>query len=144
MKPQIFDVYFGKFFRFMNSIITHGIQISVVTHYYPHQSDPKNQYYFFVYEVTITNKSDFTVKLLKRHWDITDAFGEKRVVNGDGVVGETPSLEPGETYTYNSGCNFSTEIGKMSGFYTMKKLIDQSEFKVTIPEFLMVLPAKNN
>lgn len=128
----------------MNSIITHGIEISVKTDYYAPQSDPKNSTYFFVYEVTITNKSDYTVKLLKRHWDITDGFGEKREVEGEGVVGETPSLEPGESFSYNSGCNFTTDIGKMSGYYTMTKLVDQSEFQVLIPIFIMVLPAKLN
>jgi ApaG protein len=128
----------------MNSTITHGIEISVQTRYYAPQSDPKSNHYFFVYEITITNKSDFTVKLLKRHWDITDGFGVKRMVEGDGVVGETPSIEPGESFAYNSGCDFSTEIGKMSGFYTMQKLVDHSEVKVAIPEFVMVLPAKLN
>ena len=128
----------------MNSIITHGIEISVKTHYYAPQSDPKNNQYFFVYEITIVNKSEYTVKLLKRHWNITDAFGEKREVDGEGVVGETPSLEPGESFSYNSGCDFTTEIGKMNGFYTMKKLVDQSEFKVLIPEFVMVIPSKLN
>jgi ApaG protein len=128
----------------MNSTITHGIEISVQTRYYAPQSDPKSNHYFFVYEITITNKSDFTVKLLKRHWDITDGFGVKRMVEGDGVVGETPSIEPGESFAYNSGCDFSTEIGKMSGYYTMQKLVDHSEVNVAIPEFVMVLPAKLN
>ena len=128
----------------MNSIITHGIEISVQTRYYAPQSDPKHSHYFFVYEITITNKSDYTVKLLKRHWDITDGLGAKREVEGDGVVGETPTLEPGDSFSYNSGCDFTTEIGKMSGYYTMKKLVDQSEFNVLIPEFVMVLPAKLN
>ena len=97
-----------------------------------------------MYEVTIANKSEYTVKLLSRHWDIVDGHGEMREVNGEGVVGETPSLEPGETYSYNSGCDFTTEIGKMSGYYTMLKLVDKTEFKVQIPEFIMVLPAKLN
>ena len=128
----------------MNSIITHGIEISVQTRYYAPQSDPKHNHYFFVYEITITNKSDYTVKLLKRHWDITDGFGDKREVDGDGVVGETPTIEPGDSFSYNSGCDFSSEIGKMSGYYIMKKLVDQSEFNVLIPEFVMVLPANLN
>ncbi|MBC7695799.1 MAG: Co2+/Mg2+ efflux protein ApaG [Burkholderiales bacterium] len=128
----------------MNSIITHGIEISVKTRYYAPQSDPKNNHYFFVYEITITNKSEYTVKLLKRHWDITDAFGEKRDVEGEGVVGETPTMEPGESFSYNSGCDFTTDIGKMSGYYLMKKLVDQTEFNVLIPEFLMTLPARLN
>ena len=128
----------------MNSIITYGIEISVKTHYYAPQSNPKHNHYFFVYEITITNKSDYTVKLLKRHWDITDGFGEKREVDGEGVVGEMPTIEPGYSFSYKSGCDFATEIGKMSGYYIMKKLVDQSEFNVLIPEFVMVLPAKLN
>ena len=128
----------------MNSIITHGIEISVQTQYYAPQSSPKEGHYFFVYEITITNKSEYTVKLLKRHWDITDCFGNKKQVDGEGVIGETPTLEPNESFSYNSGCDFITEIGKMSGFYTMRKMVDKSEFKVTIPEFVMVLPAKLN
>jgi len=128
----------------MASIVTHGIEISVETRYYAPQSDPKNNHYFFVYEITITNRSEFSVQLLKRHWDITDALGEKRMVEGDGVVGESPILEPNEAFAYNSGCDFRTEIGKMSGYYTMQKQIDDSLFNVTIPEFVMVLPAKLN
>ncbi len=128
----------------MNSIITHGIEISVKTHYFALQSDPKKNYYFFIYEISITNKSDYTVKLLNRHWEIKDAFGETREVDGEGVVGETPIIEPGESFKYNSGCNFSTELGKMKGYYTMEKLVDQSKFKVLIPEFLMVVPSKLN
>lgn len=128
----------------MNSIITNGIQISVETRYYAAQSNPKNNHYFFVYEISIFNKSNYTVKLLSRHWDITDCLGQKRIVEGDGVIGETPSIEPGEKFTYNSGCDFNTEIGKMSGFYTMLKLVDKTKFEVKIPEFIMVLPAKLN
>lgn len=128
----------------MNSIITNGIQISVETRYYAAQSNPKNNHYFFVYEISICNKSDYTVKLLSRHWDITDCLGQKRVVEGEGVIGETPSIEPEGKFTYNSGCDFFTEIGKMSGFYTMMKLVDKTKFEVKIPEFIMVLPAKLN
>jgi ApaG protein len=128
----------------MNSIITDGIEISVNTRYYAPQSNPRNNHYFFVYEVTITNKSDFTVKLLTRHWDITDAYGIKRTVDGDGVVGENPSLEPGEAFAYNSGCDFDTDMGKMTGYYTMLRLVDKTKFNVKIPEFIMELPAKLN
>ena len=128
----------------MNSIITHGIEISVNARYYAPQSDPKDNLFFFVYEITISNKSEFTVQLLKRHWYITDAYGKCREIEGDGVVGETPTLEPGESFYYNSGCDFPTEIGKMNGFYTMKKIVDQSEFSVIIPTFSLILPARLN
>lgn len=128
----------------MDSIITNGIEISVSNRYYSEHSDPKSNHYFFVYEVAITNKTDYTVKLIKRHWDIVDGYGENRVVDGDGVVGETPVIAPNETFIYNSGCNFSTEFGKMSGYYVMQKMLDSSTFHVLIPEFLMFLPAKLN
>lgn len=128
----------------MTSCITNGIEVSVKTSYFAPQSDPKAQYYFFVYEITITNKSSERIQLLRRHWDITDAFGEKREVDGEGVVGETPMLDPGESFSYNSGCNFPTEIGKMSGYYTMQKLTDRSTFRVVIPDFVVLVPAKLN
>ncbi len=128
----------------MPSIITHGIEISVITHYYAEQSNPHLNQYFFVYQITITNKSDYTMQLLRRHWDITDGFGMKRTVEGDGVVGETPVIEPNESYSYTSGCDFTTEVGKMSGYYTMQKMVNSNEVDVEIPEFIMSLPAKLN
>lgn len=128
----------------MATKISHNIEISVSTKYWEEHSKPNENLFFFVYFITIENKSDFTVQLIKRHWDIVDGNGEHRVVNGDGVVGETPIIEPGETYTYNSGCNLSSEIGKMSGYYTMKKLIDNTDFQVVIPKFDLILPAKLN
>ena len=128
----------------MISTITHGIEISVQTHYYAAQSSPKQRLYFFIYEITITNKTEFSVQLLKRHWNITDGIGQKRVVKGDGVVGETPIIEPLGVFKYNSGCDFETEMGKMNGFFSMQRLVDKSYFDVVIPEFMMVLPAKLN
>ena len=75
----------------MVKISTHNIEISVEVKYWPQHSMPKENHYFFVYFITIENKSDFSVQLLRRHWDIFDSIGDKRVVDGDGVVGETRS-----------------------------------------------------
>lgn len=127
-----------------NTITTNGIEITVNTHYYAAQSNPIENQYFFVYEITITNKSEFTVQLLKRHWEITDALGIQRMVDGEGVVGEKPTIEPNEQFKYNSGCDFTTDTGKMKGHYKMLRLVDNIEFDVTIPEFIMTLPAKLN
>jgi ApaG protein len=66
------------------------------------------------------------------------------MVDGDGVVGETPLIEPGQKYIYNSGCNLSTEIGKMDGYYTVRNEITMQEFSVKIPEFYLVSPSKMN
>ena len=123
---------------------THNIEISVEVKYWSQQSMPRENHYFFVYFITIENKGDTSVQLLRRHWDIHDSNSENRTVDGDGVVGETPVIEPGEKFEYNSGCNLMTEIGTMSGYYTMVRLVDMEEFNVTIPKFEMVVPAKLN
>jgi ApaG protein len=128
----------------MVKISTHDIEISVEVKFWPQHSMPRENHYFFVYFITIQNKSDFSVQLLRRHWDIFDSIGEKRVVDGDGVVGETPVLEPGQKFEYNSGCNLTSEIGFMKGYYTLLKLMDGKEFNVDIPRFDLVVPAKLN
>ncbi len=128
----------------MVKISTHNIEISVEVKYWPQHSMPKENHYFFVYFISIQNKSDASVQLLKRHWDIFDSIGDKRVVDGEGVVGETPVLEPGEKFEYNSGCNLTSEMGYMKGYYTLIKLLDGKEFNVDIPKFDLIVPAKLN
>jgi ApaG protein len=123
---------------------THDIEISVEVKYWPQHSMPKENHYFFVYFITIENKSDFAVQLLKRHWDIFDSTGEWRQVDGEGVVGETPVLEPGQKFEYNSGCNLMSDMGYMKGYYTLVKLLDDREFNVEIPRFELIVPAKMN
>lgn len=128
----------------MLSTTTNSIEISVEVKYWAQQSLPGENHYFFVYYITIENKSDYTVQLLKRHWDIFDSISDYRTVEGDGVVGETPVLEPGEKFQYNSGCNLTSDMGYMKGYYTMKRMLDNEEFIVDIPKFDMVVPAKMN
>lgn len=128
----------------MVKTISHNIEISVDSKYWPEQSSPKDGVYFFIYYITISNKNDYNVQLIKRHWDIFDSNGEKRIVDGDGVVGEMPVIGPGEKYEYNSGCNLVTEMGYMKGFYTMKNLLNNKEIRVEIPEFHLIVPAKLN
>lgn len=124
--------------------ISSGIQISVETFYQPDYSNPLTHEYMFAYRITIENLNDFTVQLLKRHWLIHDSNSERREVNGEGVVGVQPIILPGERYQYVSGCNFKTEIGKMSGYYTMENQDTKTQFTVNIPAFEMVVPAKLN
>jgi ApaG protein len=128
----------------MVKISTHNIEISVEAKYWSEQSIPKEGHYFFVYFITIKNKSSFKVQLLTRHWDIFDSTGDKRVVKGEGVVGETPILEPGQKFEYNSGCNLTSDMGYMKGFYTLVKLATSEEFKVEIPKFDLIVPARLN
>lgn len=123
---------------------THNIEVSVDVKYWPQHSIPKENHYFFVYFITIENKSSHAVQLLKRHWDIFDSIGDHRTVEGEGVVGETPVIEPGQKFEYNSGCNLISEIGYMKGYYTLIQLLDEKEFNVDIPRFEMIVPAKCN
>ncbi len=123
---------------------TNNIEISVETRYFWQQSIPKENHYFFVYFITIENKGDFAVQLLKRHWEIFDSGDQTRFVDGDGVVGETPIIDPSQKYTYNSGCNLISEIGYMKGYYEMQQLLTNKTFKVQIPKFDLVVPGKMN
>ncbi len=128
----------------MDTKTTEGVKVTVTTNYLPDYSSPVQQHYVFAYKITIENKSEFTVKLLRRHWHIHDSTGTVREVEGEGVVGQQPTLEPGESHEYVSGCNLKTGMGKMRGTYLMERLVDGKQFYVTIPEFTLVVPYKLN
>lgn len=124
--------------------ITQGVKVSVETEYQPSYSSPSQYHYVFTYRITIENKSEFTVQLLRRHWQIFDAGFVVREVAGDGVVGQQPVLEPNQSHQYVSGCNLKSGIGKMSGFYLMERIVDGMRFEVAVPEFHMVTPLRLN
>lgn len=128
----------------MVSKISDGVEISVETYYQPDYSNPVSGEYMFAYRITIENHNKFPVKLLRRHWYIVDSNGSTREVEGEGVVGVQPSIEPAERYQYVSGCNLRTEIGKMYGTYTMENLHNKDQFEVNIPLFEMIVPFKLN
>ncbi|GGG56160.1 Co2+/Mg2+ efflux protein ApaG [Hymenobacter sp. 5516J-16] len=128
----------------MNTISTQGVTVSVTTNYLPDYSSPGQEHYVFAYKIDIRNDSEYTVKLLRRHWYIYDANGVVREVEGEGVVGQQPVLEPGESHQYVSGCNLKSGLGKMRGTYQMERLMDGSEFTVEIPEFTLVVPYRLN
>lgn len=128
----------------MVKAVSEGVEILVQTSYLDSHSSPQEKQFFFMYEINIVNQNDFPIRVLRRHWNIFDSIGDYREVDGDGVVGETPYIEPGKRFVYNSGCNLSTEIGKMSGFYIVRNEITMQEFTVTIPEFSLFAPAKLN
>ena len=128
----------------MVSQITEGIKISVITAYQPQFSSGDQSHYVFTYDVTIENTSEYTIQLMRRNWLIFDTNGEIRTVEGEGVVGQQPVLEPGQSHRYVSGCNLKTTIGKMEGSYIMERQIDGKLFSVAIPEFTLIAPFKLN
>lgn len=124
--------------------ITQGIRVTVETEYQPAYSSPSQYHYVFTYRVTIENQSENTIQLLRRHWHISDAGFSPREIEGEGVVGQQPVLEPGQTHQYVSGCNLKSGIGKMAGTYQMERIVDGIKLEVTIPEFVMIAPIRNN
>jgi len=128
----------------MVSSISEGIKVSVRTEYQAEYSSPLQAHYVFTYRISIENASEYTVQLLRRHWTIYDSNGTVREVEGEGVVGQQPVLEPGEVHEYVSGCNLRSSMGKMIGSYLVERIIDGKHLRVTIPEFTMVAPFKLN
>lgn len=115
------------------------INISVQTKYLSEQSDPEHGRYAFAYTIGIENRGADDVKLLSRHWLITDDNDQVEEVRGEGVVGLQPLIQPGQKFVYTSGAVLTTEFGTMQGSYTMAKP-DGSRFDAAIPAFLLSRP----
>jgi ApaG protein len=128
----------------MVTAITEGISVSIEVTYQAEFSNPNQHHYVFTYKVTIENRSSSTVQLMRRKWEIFDAAESSKIVEGSGVVGQQPVLEPGESHTYVSGCNLKSGLGKMKGIYYMEKLSDGRSIEVIVPEFQMIASIFHN
>jgi ApaG protein len=124
---------------FTSEAVTNGIRVAVISEYAPDRSNPAAQEWFFLYTITITNEGRETVQLLSRHWIITHETGNIEEVKGTGVIGEYPTLSPGESFTYTSACQLPTATGTMKGTYQMVDRSGQS-FDVTIAAFTLSAP----
>jgi ApaG protein len=117
----------------------YDIRVHVATQYVDEQSEPSIDRYVFAYTITIENLGDIAAQLISRHWIITDANGKVQEVQGDGVVGEQPRLDPGESYRYSSGAVLETPVGSMQGSYRMKAG-DGIDFDAPIAPFTLAVP----
>lgn len=115
------------------------IRIEVLTRFVAPQSTPEEGRYAFAYTITLRNEGTQSAQLLSRHWIITDANGKVEEVRGDGVVGEQPHLEPGQTYRYTSGAVLETPVGTMQGSYRFRAA-DGRDYEAPIPVFRLALP----
>lgn len=115
------------------------IRIQVATSYVDDESEPDSDRYVFAYTITISNSGDVAAQLISRHWIITDANGKVQEVNGDGVVGEQPYLNPGEEFRYSSGAVLETPVGAMQGLYRMEADGGVS-FDALIAPFTLAVP----
>ncbi|ANU07597.1 Co2+/Mg2+ efflux protein ApaG [Paraurantiacibacter namhicola] len=126
---------------FQHTAITDGVAVRVAVNFMPEQSQVDAGRWFWVYHIRIENRRHDAIQLQRRHWRITDARGAVNLVDGEGVVGETPLLQPGDTHDYVSGCPLSTPHGSMEGFYTFTD--DNGDpLEVRIPFFPLAAPAE--
>jgi len=128
---------------FPNAATTDGVTVRVSVSYLPEQSEPERGRWFWAYHIRLENEGAETVQLLTRHWVITDGRGARHSVEGEGVVGEQPVIEPGASFDYVSGCPLATPSGAMQGNYRMVRE-DGALFDVEIPRFSLFAPAVLN
>ena len=127
----------------MSEATTRGVRVQVESAYIPERSSPQEGRYFFAYRIRISNLGEQTVQLISRRWVITDANGNVEHVQGPGVVGEQPVLEPGESFEYTSFCPLPTPIGSMHGSYQMVTA-SNSRFDAEIAPFSLAVPTALN
>jgi ApaG protein len=123
----------------MSDTTTRGVRVQVTSYYDAERSSPQESYYFFGYQVRISNVGSDTVQLISREWIITDANGDAQRVQGPGVVGEQPVLAPGDAFEYTSFCPLTTAVGAMHGTYRMVTEGGES-FDAEIAPFSLAVP----
>src|SRR5471032_2097117 len=124
----------------MYRAVTRKIEVKVTPRFVSERSSPSNGYYFWAYTIVIANLGPETVQLRTRHWRITDALVRLQEVRGPGVVGEEPTLKPGENFEYTSGVPLPTPSGFMAGSYGMVTAVGE-HFDIEIPAFSLDSPS---
>lgn len=122
--------------KFGSETTTRGVRIAAAPFFIPEQSDPASDRYVFGYTIRVTNDGDKTCRLVSRRWVIVDGDGERKIVEGEGVVGRQPEIKPGQTFQYSSFCPLPTSWGTMEGEYTME-LGDGETFEAKIGRFIL-------
>jgi ApaG protein len=121
--------------------VTQGIKVSVETSF---EGTFYRIRYAFSYIVTIENQSKDIVQLTTRHWEISDALNSLETVEGDGVIGKKPVIQPGNKHIYSSGCMLLSPFGAMKGHYNMVNFTSTKKFRVVIPSFKLSEPSAMN
>jgi len=104
-----------------SDVVTRGVRVRVTPSFLPERSDADHGVWVFQYRVRISNESDTPVTVLSRRWVIVDADGERQEVRGDGVIGQQPTIMPGQEFQYSSYCPLGTSWGTMEGQYTLRQ-----------------------
>jgi ApaG protein len=123
----------------MSDTPEYDVQVKVRTQYIARQSDPAKDHYVFAYHVTIENHGLKAARLMSRRWLIVDSDFRTQEVTGDGVIGKQPTIAPGKSFEYSSGCVLETEVGTMEGHYDMVAE-DGHTFTARIAKFVLSAP----
>jgi ApaG protein len=121
-----------------------GIKVIVNPSFRPDYSNLLNSVYFFDYEIVIENQRNSEVKLINRQWRIFDSMHALRMIEGEGVVGKTPVIKDGDSFTYSSGCDLNSEVGYMEGMYSFQDVVSGELIDVLVPRFELYYPFRNN
>jgi ApaG protein len=121
----------------MSDVTTQGVRVGANAFYLPDESTPDDREFVFGYRIVILNDSERTVTLVDRHWDLIDGEGVCRKIDGAGVVGQQPTLEPGEAFKYHSFAVLPTPWGTMEGHYTMRDEDKGEPFRAAIGRFYL-------
>ena len=115
------------------------VDVSVTTRFLAEQSQPEHDRFAFAYSITVHNNGSLPARLLSRHWIITDGDGHVEEVRGEGVVGQQPLIDVGNSHSYSSGTVMTTKVGTMQGTYQMLAE-DGKRFDAVIKPFRLAVP----
>ena len=124
----------------MESLTTEGVEVTVKNNFDEELSDPTKPEFIFSYQISIKNDNNYPIQLLSRKWFVFDSKGDHYEVEGNGVIGKQPKLNPENSHKYESGTSLTSPIGRMRGYYIMENMISKEKFKVYIPEFDLIAP----
>jgi len=124
----------------MITLVTKGIKVTVQTSFEGTFFKNYKMHYAFGYTITIENQTKEPVQLISRHWDVLDSLKEMESIDGEGVIGKKPVIQPGRSHTYRSGTLLASPIGAMKGFYEMVNLSSTETFEAEVPTFKFAAP----
>lgn len=117
-----------------------GLRVTVdrVVHH-PRSDAPPERPHCFVYFITIHNGTELAVTIKARKWVVTNQRGEVMALEGEGVVGQTPTIEPGGAFNYNSFHLLDTPGAVAEGSYLGLDALGRRVL-ARIPKFQMQVP----
>ena len=126
---------------YKNSTTPSGLRVSVDQLIYERAEEHLScsKPHAFVYHLTIHNNTNRSIKLFGRKWIIQE-LSEISIIEGDGVIGKTPNINPGKYFSYHSYHITSTDASAQGMFYGIDEWNNLVHIK--IPRFNLIIPRK--